>query len=58
MASAIGAFVSARMLHELPDGRLVGIDRVALVAMALTTLVPVMMWIVEARVSPAVAAST
>jgi predicted MFS family arabinose efflux permease len=48
-ASACGAFLSARMLRELPDGRLHGMGRVALVSMALTALIPLMMWSLERR---------
>jgi predicted MFS family arabinose efflux permease len=51
-ASAAGAFLAARMLRELPDGKLVGMDRVGLIAMALTAVVPLMLWTVERRVAP------
>jgi predicted MFS family arabinose efflux permease len=49
-ASAIGAFVSARLLHELPDGRFDGMRNVALTSITLALLVPVAMRIVERRV--------
>ncbi len=50
-ASAIGAFLSARMLHELPDGRFDGMRTVALTSISLALLVPVAMRIVERRVA-------
>jgi hypothetical protein len=50
MASAVGAFVSARMLRELPDGRLDGVPRIAVVSIVLTVLVPPMLYLVERRV--------
>jgi predicted MFS family arabinose efflux permease len=53
LASACGAFLSARMLRELPDGRLHGMGRVALVSMALTALIPLMMWSLERRIRAA-----
>lgn len=52
-ASAAGAFLAARMLTVRPDGTLDGVDRAALVAMALTVLVPVLLWWVERRVAAA-----
>ena len=56
LASALGAFLSARMLRELPDGSLDNLPRVALVSIGLTALVPPMMYIVERRVLSAPAA--
>jgi predicted MFS family arabinose efflux permease len=50
-ASAIGAFVSARLLHELPDGRFDGMRSVAITSITLALLVPVAMRIVERRVA-------
>jgi predicted MFS family arabinose efflux permease len=49
-SSAAGAFLAAQLLREQPDGTLVGMNRVGLVAMALTALVPLMLWLVERRV--------
>jgi predicted MFS family arabinose efflux permease len=40
VSAALGAFVAASMLSEADDHRLVGIDRVALLAMALATALP------------------
>jgi len=49
-SSSAGAFLAARLLREEPDGRLVGMDRVGLMALALTLLVPLMLRAVERRV--------
>ncbi|MFP2963816.1 MFS transporter [Myxococcus sp. 1LA] len=50
MATAVGAFLSARLLVDLPDGTLGGISRMAGVSMALTLLLPAMLWMVERQV--------
>jgi predicted MFS family arabinose efflux permease len=50
LASAIGAFLAARMLTERPDGSLEGMTQVALLSIAFMLAVPVMMALVEARV--------
>jgi predicted MFS family arabinose efflux permease len=50
LASSAGAFLSARMLVELPDHRLAGMDVVAVVSMTLTALLPGLFWVVEGRV--------
>lgn len=50
MATAMGAFLSARLLTDLPDGTLGGIERMAGVSMTLTLLLPAMLWVVERRV--------
>lgn len=52
VASSAGAFLSARLLRELPDKRLDGIPLVAGISIALTALLPVLLWVVEARVRP------
>jgi predicted MFS family arabinose efflux permease len=49
-ASAIGAFLSARLLREGEGGRLIGMADVATVSIALALCVPVLMRIVERRV--------
>jgi predicted MFS family arabinose efflux permease len=49
-ASASGAFLSSKMLHELPDKRLAGMPRVAAVTLALTATLPFMLYVVETRV--------
>jgi len=54
-ASAAGAFLSSRMLSELPDGALVGVADVAWVTVGLSVLLPVLMWVVEGRVVSAAA---
>ena len=50
LSSAAGAFLSARMLHEGPGGRLEGVPRIALVSMALTSALPLLLFLVEGRV--------
>ncbi|MCP3142896.1 MFS transporter [Pyxidicoccus xibeiensis] len=50
MAAAVGAFVSVKLLTDLPDGTLGGMPWVAGVSMGLTLLVPPMLWVVERRV--------
>jgi predicted MFS family arabinose efflux permease len=47
MASASGAFLSSRMLSELPSGELVGMPAVALTSIALALVLPWMFWRVE-----------
>ena len=53
LASAAGAFVSTRLLTELPGQRLDGMERVAWLSLGLTALVPLLMWAVEKRVRAA-----
>lgn len=50
LASALGAFFSARLLRELPDGRLDGIVTVSYLAIAFAAMMPFFMWLVESRV--------
>ncbi len=50
MASALGAFGSAQLLREATDGRLLGVERMAAVSMALTLLLPLFLFLVERRV--------
>ena len=50
IAAAFGAFVSAQLLTERPDQSLVGMPVVASVAMAVSVIVPLMLWRVEVRV--------
>lgn len=49
-ASAAAAFVSAQLLSEGPDHRLLHTERVALLSIALVMLVPALMMVVERRV--------
>ena len=49
-ASAIGAFFSAHLLTELPGGGLAGMARVALVSIALTLALPLLLFAVESAV--------
>ncbi len=51
-ASALGAFLSAQILSELPDRQLVGMTTVAAVAMGLTAIVPLLLFRVERGVTP------
>jgi predicted MFS family arabinose efflux permease len=48
-SAAIGAFLSARMLHELPDHRLDGITKIATVSIAAATMFPLLSWMIESR---------
>ncbi len=50
LASATGAFVSAKLLTELPDHKLVGIPRLTIVAIAFTAVTPILLILVESRV--------
>ncbi|XXY22328.1 MFS transporter [Sorangium sp. So ce216] len=64
LSSALAAFLSARMLRELPDGRLDGMDGVAALAIAFTlAFCPLLLWIerrvaldLASRAGPALAA--
>jgi len=49
-ASACGAFTSSQILSELPGGILVGMDRVAFLAIALTLTLPAFLFAVESAV--------
>jgi predicted MFS family arabinose efflux permease len=51
LASALGAMLSTQLLRELPNKRLEGIPRVAGVSIALTLLAPLVLLMVERRVS-------
>jgi len=55
-ASALGAFLSARMLGARADGSLSGMDRVGIVAIALTLLLPLFLHAVESTVRKRAAA--
>jgi len=52
-ASASGAFLSARLLRELPGGALEGMPTVATLSMALAATFPLLAWAVESRVTAA-----
>jgi predicted MFS family arabinose efflux permease len=54
LASSLGAILSARMLTELPDGKLAGMPLVALCSMTLTALLPLVVHRVERGVRSAV----
>ena len=49
-ASASGAFLSSKMLGELPDGALVGMGQVAFIAISLTLTLPFFLLAVESAV--------
>jgi predicted MFS family arabinose efflux permease len=50
LASAVGAMLASVMLSEAPDGKLVGIPRVALFTLCTAVLLPVLLFFVEGRV--------
>lgn len=50
-ATAIAAFASGLLLTESAEHRLVGIPRVALLSIALSLVIPFMLWVVEGRVT-------
>ncbi|APR85147.1 Arabinose efflux permease [Minicystis rosea] len=50
-ASALGAFISAHVLRELPGGALEGIPTVATLSMILGATFPPLAWAVEARLA-------
>jgi predicted MFS family arabinose efflux permease len=56
LASAVGAFFSARLLRALPDGRLDGLVPVAYLSIALAMALPLFLWLVESRVRGGAAA--
>lgn len=51
VACSAGAFAAAQYLTEAPDHSLIGIDRVALVAIAAGLLQPVMTYVIEKQVA-------
>ena len=51
LASAIGAFASARFLTELPDHKLVGVDGTAYVSIGLSVCLIPLFWVVEHRLT-------
>jgi predicted MFS family arabinose efflux permease len=55
--AGLAAWFSTRLLRQLPDGRLQGISRVAIVSMALAMIFPFLVAIVETRVSREVTSS-
>jgi len=50
-ASAVAAFLSAQLLSELPDHKLLHIERVAYTSIALALCVPIVMFAIEAGLS-------
>lgn len=53
IASASGAMLSAQLLTESPDHKLVGMSHVALMTIALSIVVPAFLWYVERHVRAA-----
>ena len=49
--SGAAAWLSTSFLRQLPDGRLEGVPRLALMSMALSAILPLLMWLVERRVA-------
>ena len=49
-AAALGAFLSAKLLHELRSRRLEGITTIASVSIAASLFAPWLTWVIEARV--------
>ena len=49
-AAAIGAFLSAKLLHELPSHRLEGITTIASVSIVAALFAPWLTWVIEERV--------
>ncbi len=58
LASALGAFVGAEMLTELPDKTLVGVPNAAWLTIGLTVTVPFLLHTVERRVTSSAAAGS
>ena len=50
LGAAVGASLSSKLLTDLPDGQLGGMNRVVLVSMALTLMAPALFFLVERRV--------
>jgi predicted MFS family arabinose efflux permease len=50
MSSATGAFVSSRLLHDGPGGRLEGIATVSMMSAVLALGLPPLLWIIDRRV--------
>jgi predicted MFS family arabinose efflux permease len=50
LAAAGGAFLSAQILRESPDKRLVGMEVVASMSVGLSLVLPILLWAVESRV--------
>ncbi len=50
VAASIGAFASSQILQEQPDHRLAGMPKVAALSMAMTLLLPPLLWALERTV--------
>jgi predicted MFS family arabinose efflux permease len=49
-SSSIGAFLSAQLLHELPNRHLEGIPLIAYISIGFAASIPLLLWLVETRV--------
>ncbi len=49
LAAGVGAFLSARMLDELPGGALEGVPAIALISIGIFTAAPALFWTIETR---------
>ena len=50
MSSAIGAFISSQMLHNTPDGKLAGVDRISTLSLVLAFTLPPLLSVIVRRV--------
>jgi predicted MFS family arabinose efflux permease len=51
MSSAIGAFLASQFLHNTPDGRLAGIDRISTLSLLLAFSLPPLLSVIVRRVN-------
>lgn len=51
VASAAGAFLSSRILHDGPEGAVLGMPELAMFAIVMSLLTPPIVWAVERRIS-------
>jgi len=51
MSSALGAFLSSQLLHNTPDGRLAGIDRISTLSLVLAFALPPLLAVILRRVN-------
>jgi predicted MFS family arabinose efflux permease len=50
LSSAAGAFISSQLLHNTPDGKLAGIDRISMLSLALAFTLPPLLTVIGRRV--------
>jgi predicted MFS family arabinose efflux permease len=51
LSSALGAFLSSQLLHNTPDGRLAGIDRISTLSLVLAFALPPLLAVILRRVN-------